>query len=69
VRVNAELERAAAAAALRASEANYREIFEASEDSIFVHDWETGAIVDVNPRACETYGYTRENSSVSACAT
>jgi len=60
VRVNAELERAAAAAALRASEANYREIFEASEDSIFVHDWETGAIVDVNPRACETYGYTRE---------
>jgi PAS domain S-box-containing protein len=60
VRVNAELERASAAAALRASEANYRQIFEASEDSIFVHDWETGAIVDVNPRACETYGYTRE---------
>ena len=60
VRVNAELERAAAARALRASEANYRQIFEASEDSIFVHDWETGAIVDVNARACETYGYTRE---------
>ena len=60
VRVNAELERAAAAAALRASEANYRQIFEASEDAIFVHDWDTGAIVDVNPRACETFGYTRE---------
>jgi PAS domain S-box-containing protein len=60
VRVNAELERAAAAAALRASEANYRQIFEAAEDSIFVHDWDTGTIVDVNPRACETYGYTRD---------
>jgi len=60
VRVNAELERAAAAAALRTSEANYRRIFEASEDAIFVHDWDTGAIVDVNPRACETYGYSRE---------
>ncbi len=60
VRVNAELERAAAAAALRASEANYRQIFEASEDAIFVHDWDTGAIVDVNPRACENFGYTRD---------
>jgi PAS domain S-box-containing protein len=60
VRVNAELERAAAADALRASEANYREIFEASEDSIFVHDWDTGAVLDVNQRACEAYGYPRE---------
>jgi len=61
VRVNAELERAAAADALRASEANYRQIFEASEDSIFVHDWDTGAILDVNARACEAYGYSRED--------
>jgi PAS domain S-box-containing protein len=60
VRVNAELERAAAADALRASEANYREIFEASEDSIFVHDWDTGTILDANQRACEAYGYSRE---------
>jgi PAS domain S-box-containing protein len=60
VRINAELERAAAADALRTSEANYRSIFEASEDAIFVHDWHTGAIVDVNPRACQTFGYTRE---------
>ena len=59
VRVNAELERVEAAAALRASEANYREIFEASEDAILVHDWDTGAIVDANPRACEAYGYAR----------
>jgi PAS domain S-box-containing protein len=60
VRVNAELERAAAAQVLRMSEANYREIFETSEDAIYVHDWETGALVDVNPRACEQRGYTRE---------
>jgi PAS domain S-box-containing protein len=60
MRVNAELERAAAATALRASEANYRQIFEASEDSIIVHDPETGVIVDVNPRACATYGYSRD---------
>ena len=46
--------------ALRVSEASYRAIFDASEDAIFVHDVETGAIVDVNPRACATFGYTRE---------
>ena len=58
VRVTAELERAAARQALRTSEASYREIFEASEDGILVHDWGTGAILDANPRACEAYGYT-----------
>jgi two-component system NtrC family sensor kinase len=46
--------------ALRASEASYRAIFDAAEDAIFVHDMDTGAIVDVNPRACATFGYTRE---------
>ena len=46
--------------ALRASEASYRSIFDAAEDSIFVHDPHTGAILDVNPRACATFGYTRE---------
>jgi PAS domain S-box-containing protein len=60
VRVNAELERVASSDALLASEASYREIFEASEDSIFVHDWDTGAIVDANPQACRMYGYSRE---------
>jgi PAS domain S-box-containing protein len=58
VRASAELDRARAAEALRASEASYREIFEASEDAIFIQDWDTGAIVDANPRACESYGYT-----------
>ena len=58
VRAAAELERLHAEQALRASEASYRAIFEASEDAIFVHDWDTGAIVDVNPKACAAYGYT-----------
>lgn len=45
---------------LEASEASYRSIFDAAEDSIFVHDPHTGGIVDVNPKACATFGYTRE---------
>ena len=53
-------ERKRAAEALRVSEASYRAIFDAAEDAIFVHDIETGAIVDVNPKACATFGYTRE---------
>jgi PAS domain S-box-containing protein len=60
VRASAELERMQADARLRASEASYREIFDASEDAIFVHDWDTGAFIDVNPKACAAYGYTRE---------
>ena len=60
VRAAAELERRAHEEALGASEANYRAIFEAAEDAIFIHDYETGAILDVNPKACNTFGYTRE---------
>jgi len=60
VRASAELERMQGEAALKASELSYRGIFEASDDAIFVHDWNTGAIVDVNPRACETYGWSYE---------
>ncbi|HTQ01509.1 MAG TPA: PAS domain S-box protein [Casimicrobiaceae bacterium] len=53
-------ERMRAERALRISEASYREIFDAAEDAIFVHDRDTGAIVDVNEKACTTFGYTRE---------
>src|SRR5689334_12976856 len=53
-------ERQRAAEALRISEASYRAIFDAAEDAIFVHDIDTGAIVDANPKACATFGYTRE---------
>ena len=49
-----------AAEALRVSEASYRAIFDAAEDAIFVHDLDTGAIVDANPRACAAFGYSRD---------
>ena len=43
VRAAAELERQRAEETLRRSEASYRAIFEASEDAVFIHDWDTGA--------------------------
>ena len=46
--------------ALRASEASYRAIFDLSNDAIFVHDPATGQVVDVNRKAYEEHGYTRE---------
>ncbi len=59
-RAAAEIERGRAEEALRQSEASYRAIFDESEDAIFVHDWDNGAIVDVNPKGCESDGYTRD---------
>ncbi|MBC7104599.1 MAG: PAS domain S-box protein, partial [Firmicutes bacterium] len=40
------------------AEGYYRAIFEAADDAIFVHDPETGRILDANPKATEMYGYT-----------
>jgi PAS domain S-box-containing protein len=60
VRAAAEIERLRATEALRRSEASYRAIFEATEDAIFVHDWDSGAILDANPKACANYGYSRD---------
>jgi PAS domain S-box-containing protein len=60
VKAAAEIERARADEALRASESSYRSIFEASEDAIFIHDWDTGRILDVSPKAAELYGWGRE---------
>jgi PAS domain S-box-containing protein len=42
----------------RASEANYRAIFNAVNDAILVHDVETGDIVDVNWKMFEMYGFS-----------
>ena len=57
-RATAEIERLGALAALRDSEASYRAIFDESEDPIFVHDWETGRILDVSPKAEAVYGHS-----------
>jgi PAS domain S-box-containing protein len=53
--------------ALRHSEASYRAIFDAAGDAIIVHDMETGAIVDVNQRMCEMYGYTHDEAVALKC--
>jgi PAS domain S-box-containing protein len=53
-------ERDQAKEALRASEENYRTIFEATNDAIFVYDMTTGTILDANQKMCEMYGVTRE---------
>jgi len=60
VRAAAEIEQLRAREALERSAASYRAIFEAAEDAVFIHHWDTGAVLDVNPKACETSGYSRE---------
>ena len=60
VRAAAEIERLRADETLRKSEESYRTIFEAIEDGVVIHDWETGALVDLNPKACEMSGFRRQ---------
>jgi len=42
------------------SEANYSAIFNAANDAIFVHDIDTGEIIDVNEKTCEMFCYPKE---------
>ncbi|CAA9312652.1 MAG: diguanylate cyclase/phosphodiesterase (GGDEF & EAL domains) with PAS/PAC sensor(s) [uncultured Gemmatimonadetes bacterium] len=49
-------ERKRAEQALRGSEQSYRALFELSNDAIYVHDVETGAILDANRKAYEAAG-------------
>ncbi len=55
-------ERKQAELALLESESRFREIFNAVDDAIFIHDAETGRILDVNRRMCEMYGLSREQA-------
>ncbi|HDN65442.1 MAG TPA: PAS domain S-box protein, partial [Methanosarcinales archaeon] len=52
--------RKAAEDELRESEDRFRTIFDSINDAVFIHDTETGAILNVNNTACGMYGYTRE---------
>ncbi|MEE9241375.1 MAG: PAS domain S-box protein, partial [bacterium] len=52
-------ERHRAEEALRQSEEKFRSLVEFAADTIFVHD-SSGKLLDVNQRACESLGYTRE---------
>lgn len=44
---------------IRSSEKKYRKIFEESKDVIFIFDADA-RMVDINPSACELFGYSRE---------
>jgi two-component system, cell cycle sensor histidine kinase and response regulator CckA len=46
--------------ALKLSETTYREIFNAVNESIFIHDAETGAILDVNKTTLDMFGYSQD---------
>ena len=52
-------ERVQAEEQLREKEAQYRSIFEATYDALFIIDLD-GYIVEVNPAYCSMFGYTRE---------
>jgi PAS domain S-box-containing protein len=48
---------------LQESEERFRAIFDSINDAVFIHDIETGAILDVNNRALEMYGYSLKEIS------
>jgi PAS domain S-box-containing protein len=48
--------------ALKQSEKNYRAIFNAVEDAIFIHDASSGKILDVNDGFSRLYGYDRDEA-------
>jgi PAS domain S-box-containing protein len=53
-------ERKLAEKAMHESEKNYRSLFNSGPDPIFVLDQDRFEILDANPRAEETYGYSKE---------
>ena len=42
---------------LAQSEANYRTLFNAAQDALLIHDAESGAVLDVNQRMLDMFGY------------
>ncbi len=56
------MENAAMVEAKDKAEANYREIYNSANDAFFIHDAETGQIIDVNARMLEMYGYPLEEA-------
>lgn len=46
--------------AIQQAETSYREIFENATDAIYIHEIETGKLIEVNNRACEITGYSKE---------
>ncbi len=46
--------------ALRTSESGYRALFESANDAILIYDSPSMQILAANPKACEMYGYPRD---------
>ena len=57
-------ERKQAEEMLQASEEKYREIFNATSEAIFIHDAETGKIIDVNDSMIRIYGYNSKEEAL-----
>ncbi|MCX7002303.1 MAG: PAS domain S-box protein, partial [bacterium] len=53
--------------ALRESEDQYREIFDASSDALFLQDITTGAILDANKTALKMYGLADKQEALTCC--
>ncbi len=51
--------------ALAVSEQNFREIFNSTPDAIFIHDAETGEIIDVNDTVLKMYGFASREDAMS----
>lgn len=49
------------------NERNYREIFNSTNEAIFIHDADTGRIIDVNGMALKIYGY-HEKVQLLSCS-
>ena len=50
-----------ARAALEISEAKYQGVFDSVNDAIFIHDAATGKVLDVNRKAMDMYGFSKED--------
>lgn len=61
-------ERRATELALRASENAYRALFRYAFDAMWVHDMETGALLELNEAAVELFGYTAEEQKARGMA-
>jgi PAS domain S-box-containing protein len=55
-------ERKRAEQALRESERNYREIYNATQEAILIYDADTGSILAVNQTMVDMFGYTEEEA-------
>lgn len=50
-----------AESSLRESEEKYRQIFAIGSDALFMFDFFSGRILDVNPTGCKLFGYSRDS--------